>query len=156
MTGVSILLGLVADLLCRRVHVRLQWWASRPRHVVASLLLLGAWVTFYGYEFAPPHSQADVWNAGGAAGRLLLLVLVVLAHRAWSVSAAAVWWAVEDLQVLGCTVLWLVQPWQMQPGEMQCSAAIGVPLSLAGLSLGALVAWVVFRATVQEPRNDTA
>ena len=131
---------------------RLQWWRGQPRHVVGALLLIGAWVTFYAYEFAPAESKAEVWNLGGAIGRMLLLVLVVLAHRSAPVTAAALWWAVEDLQVIGCGAWWMVAPWPMEDGENQCSALVGVPLSLAGLSLGAVLAWVVHRAASEPAR----
>lgn len=131
---------------------RLQWWRGQPHHVVGALLLIGAWVTFYAYEFAPPEAKAEVWNLGGAAGRLLLVVLVVLAYRSAPVTAAALWWAVEDLQVIGCGAWWMVAPWPMEAGENQCSALVGVPLSLAGLSLGAVLAWVVHRAASEPAR----
>lgn len=132
---------------------RLRWWRGQPHHVVGALLLIGAWVTFYAYEFAPPALRADIWNLGGALGRLLLLGLVVLAYRSAPVTAAALWWAIEDLQVLGCGAWWLVAPWTIEEGEAHCSSLIGVPLSLAGASLGALLTWVVHRAAVQEPHR---
>jgi len=131
---------------------RLQWWRQQPHHVVGALLLIGAWITFYAYEFARPALWAELWNLGGAIGRLLLLVLVVLAYRSVPVTAAAIWWAVEDLQVLGCGVWWMMAPWPMEMGENRCSSLVGVPLSLAGLSLGALLAWVVHRATMEPAR----
>lgn len=131
---------------------RLQWWRGQPHHVPAVLMLIGAWVTFYAYEFAPPADRAEVWNLGGASGRLLLVALVVLAYRSAPITAAALWWVVEDLQVVGCGVWWMVAPWPMEAGENQCSALVGVPLSLAGLSLGAVLTWVVHRATVETAR----
>ena len=131
---------------------RLQWWRQQPHHVVGALLLIGAWLTFYAYEFAPTHLWAELWNIGGAHGRLLLLALVVLAYRSAPVTAAALWWAVEDLQVFGCGIWWVIEPWPVEAGQNQCSALVGVPLSLAGLSLGAVLAWVVHRATLEPAR----
>lgn len=131
---------------------RLGWWRQQPHHVIGALLLIGAWVTFYAYELAPSRLWAELWNIGGSLGRLLLLGLLVLAYRSAPVTAAALWWVVEDLQVVGCGIWWLVSPWSMEAGENQCSALIGVPLSLAGLSLGAVLAWVVHRATVEPVR----
>lgn len=132
---------------------RLQWWRNQPHHVVGALLLIGAWLTFYAYEFAAPRLWAELWNIGGAVGRLLLLGLVVLAYRSAPVTAAALWWAVEDLQVIGCGAWWMVAPWPVEIGENQCSALVGVPLSLAGVSLGAVLAWVVHRAAVEDPQR---
>ena len=136
----------------RWLHARLQWWAGKPHHVPASLMLVGAWGTFYAYEFVPAPLRAEIWNLGGAVGRLLLVVLVVLAYRSPPVTAAALWWAIEDLQVIGCGAWWLMAPWPVEMGENRCSALVGVPLSLAGVSLGAVLAWVVHRATVEAAR----
>lgn len=154
MTGASLLAALLADRLRGRLLARLQWWGSQPRHVPAALLLLGAWGTFYAYEFAPEAQRAEVWNIGGALGRLLLLGLVVAAYRSAPVTAAAIWWAVEDLQVVGCGALWMVRPWDMLGSDNQCSVLLGVPLSLAGLSLGAVLAWVVFKSITCGQRHD--
>lgn len=120
-----------------------SWWAGQPHHVPAVLLLLGTWCVFYGWGHAPPALQADVWNIGGGLGRLLLLTLVVLAYRGAPVLAAALWWAVEDLQVIGCGLLWLVEgPWPTDTGS-RCSDRWGVHFALIGLWAGTLAAWVV-------------
>lgn len=119
------------------------WWAGQPHHVPAVLLLLGAWLVFYGWGHAPPELQADVWNLGGSVGRLLLLTLVVLAYRGAPVYAAALWWCVEDAQVLGCGLLWLLDgPWPTDTGS-RCSDRWGVHFALIGLWAGTLAAWVV-------------
>lgn len=133
----------------RWLLARLRWWAGQPHHVPASLMLVGAWGTFYAYEFAPPALRAEVWNLGGALGRLLLVVLVVLAYRSPPITAAALWWGFEDLQVIICGAWWIVDPWPVDVGQNQCEALTGVPLSLAGVSLGAVLAWVVHRATIE-------
>lgn len=131
---------------------RLQWWRGQPHHVVGALLLIGAWMTFYAYEFAPPSLRAEIWNLGGALGRLLLVGLVALAYRSAPVTAALLWWVVEDLQVVGCGAWWLVAPWPVEDGANMCSSLVSVPLSMAGVSLGAVLAWVVHRAAMEPTR----
>lgn len=133
----------------RQLLAGLRWWAAQPHHVPASLMLVGAWGTFYAYEFGPPALRAEIWNLGGAFGRLLLVVLVVLRYRSAPITAAALWWGFEDVQVIVCGVWWMVAPWPLELGQNQCEALTGVPLSLAGVSLGAVLAWVVHRATFE-------
>lgn len=120
------------------------WWRQQPHHVPAALMLLAAWLVFYAWEAVPAHLQAEAWNMGGALGRLVLLALVVLAYRSVPVAAAALWWCAEDAQVVGCGLLWVLDPWPVDTGA-RCSDRFGLPLSLVGAALGSLAAWVVLR-----------
>jgi len=126
----------VLDLLAR--------WERQPHHVPAALILLCCWVVFYAWGHVPPELQAEAWNMGSALGRLVLLALVALAYRSWAVTAAALWWCFEDAQVVGCGLLWMIEPWPVDTGS-RCSDRFGLPMGLIGLSLGALAALVVFR-----------
>jgi hypothetical protein len=122
------------------------WWVGQPHHVVAAILLLTCWVTFYAWGLAPEHLQAEAWNMGGAFGRSMLLLLVVLAYRSAPVTAVALWWVFEDAQVIGCGAGWVVAgPWSVPPGEGRCTGLTGWPMGLIGSSLGAVAAWVVHK-----------
>lgn len=122
-----------------------RWWASQPHHVPGVLMLLAAWAAFYAWHLAPAPLQAEVWNITGSAARLLLVVLVVLAYRSWAVSAPAAWWAVEELQVLGCGLLWMASPWPLDGEQGRCSDKLGLPMAAVGSALAAVAAWVVYR-----------
>ncbi len=124
----------------------LSWWSRQPHQVPAALLLLTTWLAFYAWAYVPEHLQAEAWNMGGALGRLLLLWLVVLAYRSVPVAAAALWWSFEDAQVVGCGLLWLIDPWQVTAGEGRCSDRFGLPMGLVGAALGSLAAWVVLHS----------
>lgn len=149
----------VARLAARRTLAgALAWWWRQPNHVPGAILLLGAFAVFYGYEWAPPQLQADAWNVGGAFGRLLLLLLVVLAYRGAPVALAALWWCFEDGQVVLCTVLYLLDPW-LHTGAQQCSSRWGLPMGLVGLALGVTLGWAMLRMARrarQETRDDPA
>ena len=133
---------------CRPISL-LGLWERQPHHVPAALILLACWVVFYAWGHVPEALQAEAWNMGSALGRLLLLALVVLAYRSWAVTAAALWWCFEDAQVVGCGLLWMVEPWPVDSGS-RCSDRFGLPLGLIGLSFGALAALVVFRQAARK------
>lgn len=141
---------------CRPASLRAGWahllamlhqWERQPHHVPAALILLACWVVFYAWGHVPEHLQAEVWNMGGALGRLVLLALVVLAYRSLAVTAAALWWCFEDAQVVGCGLLWMIEPWPVDTGS-RCSDRFGLPLGLVGLSLGAVAALVIYRQAI--------
>ena len=123
-------------------------------HGVALALLLLGLLLFYGWAWFPTTLQAQAWNAAGALARLALLggVLYLLRGRmrilrfgsfrlgrftvavaAKPVLLVAAWWAAEDLMVAGCSVAFMVAPWQVPPGQAQCSALVQFDIGQIGL-----------------------
>lgn len=95
---------------------------------VAALLLLGWWLGHHAYKLAPVAIEGHAWNIGGAAARLVLLALVVLAWRSPLIDAPVAWFAAEEVQAIGCTAAYIINPWPMVPGQEKCSEALGIPL----------------------------
>lgn len=122
----------------------LTWWQAQRHHVAAAIMLLATWLVFYAWDLVPIEIQAEAWNIGGSLGRLVLLMLVVLAYRSAPVVAAALWWCFEDAQVVFCGLLWSIAPWPVDTGS-RCSDRFGLPLGMIGASLGAVAAWVLMR-----------
>jgi hypothetical protein len=54
---------------------------------------------------------------------------------------AAFWWACEELMVIGCSSLYIVSPWEVLPGQAQCSALLQFDLGRIGLALAVFVLW---------------
>lgn len=124
--------------------------SSNRRHAVYGLALIGlAVVVHYGWAFVPAEHQAQAWNAFGAFGRLCLLVAVVWRFRSLIVLLAALWWAAEELMVMGCSVAYIVSPWEVLPGEAQCSALLQFDLG----RIGALALAVLLVASVRYYRG---
>lgn len=119
--------------------------AQRYRGVAVALLMVGG-VAQFAWPHAPADAQADVWNISQALLVLVLLALVANAYRsAWTWAAAwllAVWQAMTA----GCSLLYLVRPWPVAPGQEQCSAALNVPL-------GAVGAWLLVLLIVGAARQ---
>lgn len=111
--------------------------AVHCRHAVA--LLLGGALLHYGWAFAPPEHQAQVWNICGALVRLGLLGVVLWRVRGIALWIGA-WWAAEEVLVVGCSSWYIVAPWEVLPGQAQCSALLGYDLGGVGIAVVAVLA----------------
>lgn len=99
----------------------------------AALLALGVGL-HYGWAAFPPELQAQAWNASGALTRAaLLLALVWHVRNRWALLVAA-WFLAEETMVAGCSIAYMVAPWQVLPGEAQCSALLQFDLGRLGLA----------------------
>ncbi len=103
--------------------------------MAVALLLVGG-VAQFAWHHAPEQAQADVWNVSQAMLVLFLLAAFASAYRSvWTWSAAALLGSWQLLTV-ACSLAYLLRPWQVRPGEEQCSAALNVPF-------GAIGAWLL-------------
>lgn len=101
---------------------------------VGVAVLLAWWLGHHAYKAAPVAIEGHAWNVGGALSRMVLLALLVRAYPHPFVGVPADWLGAEELQAVGCTVAYIVNPWPMQPGDEKCSAALGLPLNVVCLS----------------------
>lgn len=117
---------------------------QRPRGVSVSgaalVLALGV-VRHYAYKLGPPEIAARVWNITGAAVVLALLLWVVWRMRGRLLVLVALWWAAEELLVVGCNTLWLVKPWHIQQGQDVCYPLLDFDLGKIGVLFVALILW---------------
>jgi hypothetical protein len=105
-----------------------------------SVLLFAGVLKHYGYYAARPEWHADVKNIVGAA--LTILVIWVWAWKWRPLALVAIWWTFEELQVITCSILYMVEPWVVKEGEDQCSALIGFNLASIGLlMIGGILLW---------------
>jgi hypothetical protein len=117
------------------------------------LIGLGALV-HYGWAFFPAQHQADAFNALGAFGRLVLMLFfvgvlwLVYGRPALILLCVAAWWACEELMVIGCSVAYIVSPWEVKPNEAQCSALLQFDLG----RLGVFVVVCLLASTVKAVR----
>jgi hypothetical protein len=104
------------------------------RHAVycAALICLGILV-HYGWAWFPAEHQAHAFNALGAFARACLLLAVVWKLRSALAAFVAAWWVCEELMVAGCSVAYIVSPWEIEPGQAQCSALLQFDLGRIGV-----------------------
>jgi len=120
--------------------------------IAAALLLLGV-LRHYGWELASPEIQAQIWNAAGSF--VIVIFLLIQATRATAL--VVIWWIAEEAQTILCSVGWILSPWEVKPGEAQCSALFGFDISTAGLFVIALIlVWnhaMVYRSQKKEKQT---
>lgn len=113
---------------------------SDPIPLAVAMLAVGG-ARHYAWDLFPPELRGIVSKAlGGAA--ILALILIVLRLR-FSVPMVLVvsWWAIEELQVVICSILFALKPWPVQAGQSLCSARIDVDLGSIGICV---IGWLAF------------
>jgi hypothetical protein len=113
----------------------------------AALICLGVLV-HYGWAWFPAEHQANAWNALGAFARACLLLAVVWKLKSALAAFVAAWWVCEELMVAGCSVAYIVSPWNVEPGQAQCSALLQFDLG----RIGVLAVCFLVAATVNSAR----
>lgn len=121
--------------------------------VSIGLLALGS-TLFYGWALVPAEHQAQVWNICGATARVALLCFVLRYVPSWWVLAVGLWWTAEEMMVIGCSVAYIVKPWEIPDGQAQCSSLLGADIGKAGI---AIVSGLALLLTFVGPtkRNDS-
>lgn len=108
-------------------------------HRFAVILLAAGVALHYGWQLVPAEHQPQVWNAAGAVVRLTLILALAGAITDRLLLAVVLWWTGEETQVAACSVAYIIQPWNVEPGKAQCSALLGTDLGAYGLALAAAI-----------------
>jgi hypothetical protein len=110
------------------------------------LLAAGA-ALHYGWALVPAEHQAQAWNAAGAAVRAGLLLAVLWHVRSRFALPVLAWWLAEESLVAGCSLAYIVKPWEVLPDQAQCSALLQHDLGVYGLvAIVAIVAALPVKA----------
>lgn len=118
---------------------------ERDALLAVVLLAVGA-IHHYGWALYPADVAPQIWNVTGAAVRLGLLAALLWRARGVALAVGA-WWAAEELLVIGCSVAYIVKPWEVPDGSAQCSSLLGYDLG----KIGALVLAVLVVALLRHP-----
>lgn len=110
----------------------------------ALCLLLGGLLHNNAWKWAPPEHAAMVWNATGALLPAALLAVIALVWAHWAVTLVCLLLIGFSLQVVGCSVAFIVSPWPVRPEDELCSSRLHAPLGLVGLWAASLVAQYVY------------
>ncbi len=108
------------------------------------LLALGV-LRHYGYKPFPAAMQPWVWNMTGAAAVLVLMLLAAWRWRSQLAVLVAVWWAAEELFVIGCNGLWLWHPWAVKAGQDVCYPLLDFDIGKLGVLFVSLLLLRWFR-----------
>lgn len=114
----------------------------RSRDAALFILALGV-LRHYGWVPFDPELRGI---ASKALGGLALLGVVPFLYRAYPsklMLAVLAWWSFEALQILLCSIAWMIHPWEVPTGQSICSVGIGLDLGAIGIMLVALILWKV-------------
>lgn len=109
------------------------------------LVLMG--IRNYAYVAGQPNERALLWNIFGSITILVLVLQYAYANRirgAWL--AVVLWWAAEELMVIGCTSLYMLSPWHVPLGEDMCSSIIEFDIGKIGAAIMVLFTWLYVRS----------
>jgi hypothetical protein len=115
---------------------------------VKAALLLAWFAAHYAYRLAPPAWEADASNMGRSLSALILLCAIAVSRKDWMVWFIALCIAVEEAQVIGCTLLWLQEPWVMELGMERCSEKFSIPLGAIGIASIGIVGALLLRKLI--------
>lgn len=120
---------------------------SNNRHAVYGLALIALGIlVHYGWAWFPAEHQAQAWNALGAFARLLAWLGAALWVRHAVAYLAAFWLVCEELMVIGCSVAYVVSPWEIPAGQAQCSALLQFDLGRIGICAAVFVLFLAVKA----------
>jgi hypothetical protein len=112
---------------------------ARSVHHLALIVLLAGAALFYGWALAPVEHQSQVWNAAGSIARMSLLLAYVGTISNRFLLAVVLWYTGEESQVAACSVAYIVQPWEILPGQAQCSALLQTDIGAYGMAAVAVL-----------------
>lgn len=96
------------------------------------------------FKWFGPELRPWVWNITGAVYPIALLVLLAVLARSRYVWLSCMVLIGFSLQVAGCTIWYLIDPWTIDPKQELCSQRLQAPLSMVGLWLASLVAQHIY------------
>lgn len=105
----------------------------------AMLLLLAGLLWNNAWKWFPAQHGGRVFLAGGGLFIAVLLAWVFVSSRSHPMRVVCVLLAGFALQVFGCNAWFIVEPWEVRPGDELCSSRLGFPLGLVGLWVTILV-----------------
>ena len=112
---------------------------KRWAHPVAFAIVTLTIVCHYLWKRFPAEMQADIWNISMAVYSMLVTIAAGLVFRSRLVWLAVALSSGYFLQVAGCSAAYLISPWDVGPGEEQCSAGLHFPLGTLGLAVAMIV-----------------
>ena len=122
---------------------------SRSIALAALLLVVGV-MKNNAHKWVDDDLKPWVWNASGGAYEILLLIVVAIVVGSLLVTIVALLLASFSLQVAGCSIWYMLDPWPLNGDEL-CSSKLHAPLGLLGLALVMLLAGVLYERNRSQP-----
>ncbi len=120
----------------------------QSRDAALFILALGV-LRNYGWVPFPPELMGIVSKALGGLALLGVVPFVWKAYPSRLMWYVLAWWSFEATQILLCSTLYAIKPWEVPTGQSICSVGIGLDLGAIGIMLVALILWRVNRQPLQ-------
>ena len=112
----------------------------KPRRIFLALFLLGFGLLHNNaFKWVPVDDKPWVWNITGALYPIAMLTVIALFADSVFVTLACVLLASFSLQVIGCTVWYMVDPWPIDATTELCSSRLHAPIGMLGLTAALLL-----------------
>lgn len=126
---------------------------SDPIPLAVAMLALGG-SRHYAWDLFPPELRGIVAKALGGAAMLGLILIVLRLRFSVPMALVASWWAIEELQIVICSILFAVAPWPVPTGQSLCSSRIDVDLGSIGICVVGWLAFYLYRAQHGRTSSD--
>ena len=112
------------------------------------ILALGV-LRHYGWIVFDPELRGIVSKALGGLALLGVVPFIWKAYPSRLMWYVLAWWSFEATQILLCSTLYAIKPWEVPTGQSICSVGIGLDLGAIGIMLVALILWKINCKTLQ-------
>ena len=109
----------------------------------------------YGWDYFPPELRGIASKGLGGAAMLSLILIVLRLRFSVPLALVASWWAIEELQVVICSILFAVAPWPVPTGQALCSSRIDVDLGSVGICVIGWLSFCLYRVHHGRTSTDT-
>lgn len=124
--------------------------AADPKNrldAAAVFILAVGVVRHYGYALAQPEDIGIVSKALGGFALLAVVPFIWKAYPSRLMGFVLAWWIFEALQIVLCSTVYWIKPWEVQTGQSICSAAFGMDLGALGVMAAAVILWRIVKVS---------
>lgn len=125
----------------------------KSRDAALFILALGV-LRHYGWVPFDPELRGIASKALGGLALLGVVPFVWKAYPSRLMALVLAWWSFEALQILICSTVWAVSPWQVPTGQSICSVGIGFDLGAIGVMAIACILWRICQVRKPDRLED--
>jgi hypothetical protein len=114
----------------------------KSRDAALFVLALGV-LRHYGWVPFDPELRGIASKALGGLALLGVVPFIYKAYPSRLMVLVLAWWSFEAMQILICSIVYAIAPWEVPTGQSICSVGIGLDLGAIGAMLAILLLWKI-------------
>lgn len=107
---------------------------------LALVMLVTGLLLSYSWQWVPVQYSGEAFSIVTSLHVIVVLYIIGMTFTSPEVLAVVALLIMFKLTVITCNAWYIVDPWEVRPGEALCSARLNMPLGFIGLGLGVLLA----------------